>query len=335
MTRVVRGHLPPSLAPSLPTARSARRRTARRRRGLRGPRVRGDRRAPRVRAFPRRPLGAEHPEDASPRPGGTLRLASFQDIRDLDPAGPSDALALQPHHLIFAGLARLRRARGASCRTSPSAGTSTDGGRTYRFIPPPRRRDARRQRADRRRRQAARVERALHPSTPNPNASYFGGLRGYRAFADGQAPSTSTASRSRGVTSSRFASTSPTPRSSRSWRCTPSVPCAARRGTATTTPGCRAAPGPSSSRRAAWQRGTSLRLFAIDGILPSRPAVPRRRRVDVQHAAARPARFASRRASSTCCATSPQADQARFAADPALAPVRRHRRRHPRSTASR
>ena len=60
---------------------------------------------PRVpRARSRRPIPAEHGDEAAPRRGGTLQLASFKDIRGLDPAGPTEGLADQAIHLIFAGL---------------------------------------------------------------------------------------------------------------------------------------------------------------------------------------------------------------------------------------
>jgi ABC-type transport system substrate-binding protein len=132
------------------------------------------------------PLGAGHPEDASPRPGGTLRLASFQDIRNLDPAGPSDALALQPQHLMFAGLLDLDE-HGQVAPDLAERWYVEDGGRTYRFVlrAGVLMQDGNELTADDVKRS---VERSLHPSTPNPNASYFGGLRGYRAFADGRAP---------------------------------------------------------------------------------------------------------------------------------------------------
>src|SRR5580698_7934707 len=50
------------------------------------------------------PIPAEHGEDAAPTRGGTLRVASFKDIRGLDPAGPTEGIADQAIHLIFAGL---------------------------------------------------------------------------------------------------------------------------------------------------------------------------------------------------------------------------------------
>jgi ABC-type transport system substrate-binding protein len=131
------------------------------------------------------PLAAAHPGDPAPRRGGTLRVASFQDIRNLDPAGPTDALALQPEHLIFAGLVDLDE----HAQVAPDLAERwaiEDDGRTYRFFLRTGviMQDGAELTADDVKRS---VERALRPSTPNPNASYFQGLRGYRAFADGSA----------------------------------------------------------------------------------------------------------------------------------------------------
>ena len=53
------------------------------------------------------------------------------------------------------------------------------------------------------------VERALHPTTPNPNASYFDGIVGYAAYRRRGPPSTSTGSWSTGATSSRSTSREP------------------------------------------------------------------------------------------------------------------------------
>ena len=50
------------------------------------------------------PIPAAHPDDPTPRSGGTLRLASYADVRGLDPAGPVDGLMAEAVHLIFSGL---------------------------------------------------------------------------------------------------------------------------------------------------------------------------------------------------------------------------------------
>jgi ABC-type transport system substrate-binding protein len=50
------------------------------------------------------PIPTAHPGDETPRRGGVLRLASFADIRALDPAVASDALSSAAVESIFAGL---------------------------------------------------------------------------------------------------------------------------------------------------------------------------------------------------------------------------------------
>src|SRR5215472_2450111 len=50
------------------------------------------------------PMSGSDAPDRAPRRGGTLHLASFADVRNLDPAGPSDGLSVQAQHLLFAGL---------------------------------------------------------------------------------------------------------------------------------------------------------------------------------------------------------------------------------------
>jgi ABC-type transport system substrate-binding protein len=129
------------------------------------------------------PVPAEHGPEAPPRRGGTLRLASFQGIRVLDPAGPTDALALQAEHLLFAGLVEY----GADGAVEPDLAerwSVEDGGRTYRFFlrEGVRMHDGEELTADDVVRSA---ERSLHPTTPNPNASYFANLVGFDAFTSG------------------------------------------------------------------------------------------------------------------------------------------------------
>ncbi len=131
------------------------------------------------------PIPSEHYEEALPRRGGALRLASFQDIRNLDPAGPSDGLALQAEHLIFAGLVDFDR-RSEIVPDLADHWDTDDGGRVYRFIlrQGVLMHDGEELTAEDVKRSA---ERALHPATPDPNASYFDSLVGYEAFAEGRA----------------------------------------------------------------------------------------------------------------------------------------------------
>jgi ABC-type transport system substrate-binding protein len=106
-------------------------------------------------------------------------------MRNLDPAGPSDGLTQQAQHLMFAGLVDLDE-HGTVVPELAERWTIEDGGRSYRFFlrAGVTMQDGAELTADDVERS---VERALHPSTPNANASYFEGLTGYRAYADGKA----------------------------------------------------------------------------------------------------------------------------------------------------
>jgi len=126
------------------------------------------------------PIAAAHGQDARPRPGGTLRLASFQDVRSLDPAGPTDGLAIQAQRLIFAGLVDYDE-KGHVVPELAETWEVADGGRTVRFRLRPNvtMHDGSELTADDVKRSA---ERALAPATPNPNASYFDQIVGFEAF---------------------------------------------------------------------------------------------------------------------------------------------------------
>ena len=131
------------------------------------------------------PIPAAHADDAAPRRGGTLRLASFSNIRNLDPAGPSDGLSAQPQHLIFAGLIDWDDG-GHIVPDLAERWEEDDGGRAYRFTlrQGVMMHDGQEFTADDVKRSA---ERALAPTTPNPNASYFTNIVGFESFVAGQA----------------------------------------------------------------------------------------------------------------------------------------------------
>jgi ABC-type transport system substrate-binding protein len=131
------------------------------------------------------PIPAEHPADETPRRGGTIRLASFADIRSLDPAVAASSLDAAVLQLLYAGLIEI----DSDGKIVPDLATRwevADEGRTYRFFL----------------REGARfhdgeevtaadvkrsVERALHPTTPNPFAEYFEGLVGYKEYFQNKA----------------------------------------------------------------------------------------------------------------------------------------------------
>jgi ABC-type transport system substrate-binding protein len=132
------------------------------------------------------PMPAEHGEDAAPVHGGTLRLASFGDVRGLDPAGPIDGLSMGPIHLVFAGLVDYDL-QGHVVPDLADHWDVADDGRTYRFVlrHGVTMHDGSELGADDVKRS---VERALQPTTPDLFTSYFAGISGYAAFTGGKAP---------------------------------------------------------------------------------------------------------------------------------------------------
>jgi ABC-type transport system substrate-binding protein len=131
------------------------------------------------------PLPAQESDGSQPHAGGTLRLASFADIRNLDPAGPVDLLAEEATHLLFAGLVDFDET-GKLVAELAVHWDVDDGGRTYRFVlrRGVRMHDGNELTAEDVKRSA---ERALHPSSPDPNASYFLGIVGYAEYVAGKA----------------------------------------------------------------------------------------------------------------------------------------------------
>jgi ABC-type transport system substrate-binding protein len=131
------------------------------------------------------PIPPAHGDDAPPMRGGTLRLATYTDIRNLDPAGPSDTLAQQATQHLFAGLVEY----DGQAQLVPDLADHwdiADDGRTYRFVlrQGVRMHDGEELTADDVKRSA---ERSLHPSAPNPYATNFENISGYAAFTAGKA----------------------------------------------------------------------------------------------------------------------------------------------------
>jgi ABC-type transport system substrate-binding protein len=113
-------------------------------------------------------------------------MASFSDLRGgLDPAVDVDGLSLGAIHLLFAGLVDYDE-HGRIVADLAERWDVDDGGLTYRFVlrSGVTMHDGAELTADDVKRS---VERALHPSTPDPNASYFTNLAGYDAYAAGNA----------------------------------------------------------------------------------------------------------------------------------------------------
>jgi ABC-type transport system substrate-binding protein len=131
------------------------------------------------------PIPTASSRDTEARRGGTLHLASMADIRGLDPAGPADGLSGAAMHLIFAGLVDFDE-HGRILPDLADHWELADAGTTYRFVlrEGVRMHDGEELTAADVKRS---MERALHPSSPDPNASYFDGIAGYAAYASGRA----------------------------------------------------------------------------------------------------------------------------------------------------
>lgn len=130
------------------------------------------------------PIPAASADDAPPRHGGTLRLSSFGAIRGLDPANIADGLVSTIHQLLFAGLLDFDERGEVVPRLAERFEVSPDG-RSYRFFIKQNVlfHDGTELHADDVKRS---IERALHPTAPNPYASFFAGIRGYDTFSKGK-----------------------------------------------------------------------------------------------------------------------------------------------------
>jgi ABC-type transport system substrate-binding protein len=122
------------------------------------------------------PIPAAHPAESEPRRGGTVQIASFGDVRAIDPANITDGLAPQILQHLFAGLVDY----DASGKIVPDLAERMevlDGARTYRFTL---RRGVRFHDGDELTAEDVKrsSERALHPSAPNPYTGNFASLMG-------------------------------------------------------------------------------------------------------------------------------------------------------------
>jgi ABC-type transport system substrate-binding protein len=272
----------------------------------------GDRLAP--------PIAAEHGPGEAPRHGGTLRFAALNDIRTLDPAATGDGLSIGFVHLLFAGLVDLDR-HGRVVPDLAERWEVADGGRTYRFFlrTGVTMHDGAELTSDDVKRS---VERALHPTTPNPNASYFQNLSGYEAYAGGRSPHLDGV-----LTEGRYVVTfhldepdatflplltahslRPTCRSagdrySDSW-----LPCGA---------------GPFRLEASGWNRGSSIRLVRHEGYY--RAGLPYLDAVEwTFHMAPLSQRFRFEAGELDVLRDLTQADQMRFSSDPRWASLTTH-----------
>jgi peptide/nickel transport system substrate-binding protein len=127
------------------------------------------------------PIPAAGPDGAEPRRGGVLELATFGDVRAIDPANVSDGLAPQILEALFAGLVDY----DLDGKIQPDIAERwvvEDDGKTFRFFlrEGVRFHDGDEVTADDVKRS---VVRALHPSAPNPYSTYYASIAGYADFA--------------------------------------------------------------------------------------------------------------------------------------------------------
>ncbi len=117
---------------------------------------------------------------SAPARGGTLRLASIGDIRTLDPAASSDALSGMMVQLLFAGLVDFDDHGAVVPDLARSFTVAPDGlSITFFLREGVRFHDGAELTADDVKRS---IDRALHPATPNPFASFFDRIVGFDAY---------------------------------------------------------------------------------------------------------------------------------------------------------
>ncbi|MDB4938549.1 MAG: Dipeptide-binding transporter, periplasmic substrate-binding component [Labilithrix sp.] len=131
------------------------------------------------------PIPTAHPDATVPRRGGTLTSASFGDLRTLDPANVGDGLVVQMLEEMFAGLVDYDQ-DGKIYPDLADHWTVSDDGTSLRFVlrEGVRFHDGEEVTADDVKRS---VERALHPTAPNPYSSYFASIVGYTDFTEKKA----------------------------------------------------------------------------------------------------------------------------------------------------
>ena len=130
------------------------------------------------------PLPTAHPDDETPRSGGTLHAALLADIRSLDPPSVSDGTAPSIVELLYAGLVGYDQ-QGAVVPDLASRFSIDDGGLTYRFYlkEGARFHDGSEVTAKEVERS---MRRAFHGKTPNAGRSFYEGIVGLDAFTAGK-----------------------------------------------------------------------------------------------------------------------------------------------------
>jgi ABC-type transport system substrate-binding protein len=125
------------------------------------------------------------PDEAAPCAGGELRMASFAEVRSLDPAVAGDGFSAEVLETLYAGLVDFDARGEVVPEVADHIDTSEDGlvhrvalreGVRFHDGTELTARDVKRS-----------LERALHPTTPSPFASFYASLAGYDAYAEGRA----------------------------------------------------------------------------------------------------------------------------------------------------
>lgn len=131
------------------------------------------------------PIPSAQTDASTPRRGGTLTSASFGDVRTIDPANLGDGLVPQLLEAMFAGLIDFDYT-GKVVPDIAERWTVSEDGKSYRFVlrEGVRFHDGEEVTAEDVKRS---VERSLHPTAPNPYASYFASIAGFDAFNGGKA----------------------------------------------------------------------------------------------------------------------------------------------------
>jgi ABC-type transport system substrate-binding protein len=135
---------------------------------------------------PAPPLPSAGTDEATPRRGGTLQLASFGDVSALDPAVATDALSQQPIELLFAGLVDFDPSGNVVPDLAERFEVAGDGREIHFFLRPGLRfHDGEPLEATDVKRS---IERALHPDCPAPFASFYDRIEGFAEYRKGERP---------------------------------------------------------------------------------------------------------------------------------------------------
>ena len=132
------------------------------------------------------PLASAQTDEAAPRRGGTLQIATIGEPRGFDPATAADGVSDIIVHLVFDGLVDYDE-KSQIVPVLAQRWEVANGGKTYRFFlrEGVRFHDGEELTADDVKRS---VERALHPTTPSAWASHYDAIVGFEEYTEKKAP---------------------------------------------------------------------------------------------------------------------------------------------------